>query len=392
MGENSGIEFNFEELEFIEGGIEALNDDSNENKENTGAGNQNPAEDKGEAGEASKPETIKEKAAQAAKNNKEDTVEGETPERVDGSATGEKGDGEESSPQLYHTLANVLKEQGVFSSVDDSSLKDINDVETLIGAIKSQIQAEEFTDLTEQQKIVLNDMRAGVKPTTASKFKTAMDQLESITPDTIENNKQARFDLIYQDFIAKGFEVEKAQRYANRSFELNEDKQDALEAKDSLKRAVVTQYDAAKQVELDAETKVKGEIAKSKSDLKDRILKSPEVMEGVEISEGLRHEIFDEMNNMVSTNPKNGVPENALMKYQRENPLEFSHKLYYLYKVTNGFNDLGYFGRQKTTNSVKQLETALRQSTHVSGGGDPSYVDDGNSHTLDIGEIVSPFD
>lgn len=386
-GETNSIDFNFEDLQFIDGDIENLANEPDPN--------QDPKKDEGstqgktEDPNIAKLEADEKEAAQKIKDNEDAAEKLKASERVSGTADGKK-DGEESSPQLYHTLANVLKEQGVFSSVDESSLKDVNDVKTFVDAIKQQIKAEEFTDLTEQQKIVLNDMRAGVKETTASKFKGAMDNLDNVTDKTIDDNKQARFDLIYQDFLSKGFEAEKAERYANRSFDLKEDQKDALEARDSLKRVVKEQYDKAKQGELDAATKIKDGIAADKDKLRDVVLKSPEVMDGVEVNEGLRHEIFDVINNMVSSNPETGVPENSLQKHQRENPVDYNHKLYYLYKVTDGFKNLDYFGRRTKSSSVKDLENALRQSTHISGGGNPSYSDDGNSQILDIGNLVLP--
>ena len=110
----------------------------------------------------------------------------------------------------------------------------------------------------------------------------------------------------------------------------------------------------------------------------------------MKVPEVVRKEVYEEMVKTVSTDPNTGIPENALMKFQRENPVEYSHKLYYLFKVTNGFTDGEYFKGKKTSKSVKELETALRQSTHVSGGGNPSFADDGESHSLDIGELVLP--
>jgi len=94
----------------------------------------------------------------------------------------------------------------------------------------------------------------------------------------------------------------------------------------------------------------------------------------------------------VSINPDTNKPENALMKYQRENPTEFSQKLYFLWKASKGFTNLDYFGNKKASSSVKNLERAIKQSTHVSGGGDPSYSDDINASLLDIGDIILPGD
>jgi len=392
LGENVSLDFdlNFEDIEFIhDEGEDTTNDETT--KETGEQAKGETGEGKPAGTDASGSEKTATEAKETTKNNEGATEEptNKVSERVGGDATGGKGD-KETSPQLYHTLATVLKEQGVFSSVDESSLKDVNDVKTLVDVIKKQIEAEEFNDLSDTQKTVLADMRAGVEPTTASKYKNAMDKLEAISEDVLAENKQARFDLMYQDFLSKGFSEEKAGKYANRSFELKEDLQDAREAKDSLKRNVTAQYDRLKQSDLDKEESKRNALEKSKGDLKDRILKTPEVMDGVEVNDGLRHEIYDLMNNMVSTNPDTGIPENSLTKHQREDPVDYNHKLYYLYKVTNGFKDLGYFGRRTQTDSTKKLEQALRQSTHVSGGGSSTFSDDVNASMLDIGDLVLP--
>lgn len=388
-GENS-IGINFEDLQFIDEGVEEQHNVKNPNEvDDEKKGDNDDAAAKAAAEQANKLETDEEKAAKEAEDNKEDDAEA-VKARESKRTTDDDGDGEESSPQLYHSLAGLLHEKGVLSSVDESSIKDINDPETLVNAIKDQIKAEEFRDLTDQQKIVLNDMRAGVEPDTASKFKEAMDKLDAITEDVMQNDKQARFDLIYQDFRSRGFDHEKAERYSNRSFETKEDKQDAQEARDNLKRTVKNNYDSIKQKEIDAKDTALKSIEEDREKLKERILKTPEVMEGVDVNEGLRHEVYDEMNKIVSTNPETGKPENALQKLQRESPVDYSHKLYYLWKVTNGFKDLGYFGRRKNTSATKNLESALRQSAHVRGGGDAGFNDDVDSRLLDIGDLILP--
>ena len=391
-GEND-IDFSFEELEFITGDLGDL-----EGTEEGTEGNPNETVETEEeiaaklAAEKEKKEkgvsTPEEEAARLAAEK--EVAEGVNPEGVgDGSTDGDKGDGKGTSPQLYQTLATVLKEQGVFICRRFFFRKS-KDVDGLIEIIKSQIEAEEYKDLTDVQKAILKDMREGVSDESASVYKKSMDQLQSITDDIINNDKQVRFDLIYQDFIAKGFDSEKAKKYANRSFELKEDIVDAKEAKSSLENAVTTRYENSKQKDIQKADAEKKKIQENKEALKDKILKSKEIIKGVEVSEKLRNEVYEEMSKTVSTNPVTGIPENSLMKYQRENPVDFSHKLYYLYKVTNGFSDFAYFQGKKTSNSVKALETALKQSTHVSGGGDPSFADDGEAHSLDIGELVLP--
>lgn len=400
LGENS-LNLSFEDLEFMSGNLEELkDDDGNVIKDpNQMTAEEIKAEEEAQkaaeeaaaaaAAQGKTAEEIEEeeKAAKAAR----DAAEGGNPDGVSGSSTeGDKGDGEETSPQLYQMLAKVLREKGVLSSVEESLLKDVKDVDGIVSAIKGQIKAEEYRDLSETQKTILKDMREGVSEDTAGQFKTAMDRLEKIDDTKIAEDKQVRFDLIYQDFIAKGYERDRAIKLANRSFALKEDEADAKEAKTSLIKAVNERYERTKQAEIQAAKDKENEAKADKEALKKKILDSKEVLTGFEVPEVLRKEVYEDMVKTVSNNPKTGVPENALMKYQRENPLEYNHKLYYLFKVTNGFQDLEYFKNKKTTSSVKALENALRQSTHVTGGGNPSFADDGDSHILDIGDLVLP--
>jgi hypothetical protein len=217
-----------------------------------------------------------------------------------------------------------------------------------------------------------------------------MDNLNELDDAKISEDKQVRFDLIYQDYLAKGFAKEKAIKLSNRSFEMKDDVEDAREAKQSLIQAVTDRYKRSAQTEKDSAKAKLDAVAAEKDALKDKILKGKEVIKGFDVPDVLRKEVYEGMTKTVSTNPTTGTPENELMKFQRENPLEYSQKLYYLFKVTNGFNDMDYFKGKKTTSSVKALETALRQSTHVAGGGNPSFADDGESHTLDIGDLVLP--
>ena len=153
---------------------------------------------------------------------------------------------------------------------------------------------------------------------------------------------------------------------------------------ESLKKTVKAEYEAelaniekAKQARLD-------KTAKEQKELKDKIFNTNEIIAGYNISEEVKKKVYDTMMTPVSIHPETQKQENELMKFQRENPQDFTHKLYYLFSITNGFQDFSYFTNKEKSNSVNQLENALRNSTHVSGGGDPSFIDDPNSSFLDI--------
>jgi hypothetical protein len=396
MGEPT-LDFSFEDLEFIGGEIENLDNDGEQGAEAT-ATDPNQVIETTTAPETTEgSETAEEKAAKATEDNKinpneattEEDPNKEAPESVSSESAEGKG-GEETSPKLYQSLTAVLKEKGVLSSVDEASLDKVEDVDQLVDLLKKQIEAEEFRDLSEEQRTVLKGMREGVSADTANQYKTAMTSLNAITDDKLAEDKQVRFDLIYQEFLSKGFEQDVAIKYANRSFQLKEDVADAKVAKANLITAVEGRYDRSKASELQTQKDEIAQVAKDKNDLKEAILTTEQPIGKVKIPDNVRKEVYEDMVKIVSTNPTTGEAENELMKFQREKPTDYAHKLYYLWKVTNGFKDLEYFGRKSNTSNVKNLENAIRQSTHVSGGGNTNFSDDVNASALDIGDLVLP--
>lgn len=384
LGELS-IDLSFEDLEFINEGLE----DENTPGEGEGKDTKGEGEGAGEDTAAEGSEEEKQKAAKEAKDN-DDAAEGDDPDKVSGEATEGKGDGEQTSPQLYHTLASVLKEKGVLTSVDESSLKDIKDVEGFVELMKGQIKAQEFNDLTDTQKNILKGIREGAKTTTVDRFESAMTKLNDIDDKQIEGSEDVQKDLIYQDYLSKGFSKENAIKQVNRSVQLKETLADAKESYQNLKTTVQSNYDKAKQADIDLADSDAKKVDKDKKSLEKAILGSNAVIKGYDVPENTRKEVYSEMMKHVSVNPDNKKPENSLMKFQRESPEEFTHKLYYLWTMSNGFKDLEYFSGKKTSSSVKDLESAIKNSTHVQGGGEATFSDDINAGLLNIEDIVVP--
>ena len=379
MGEN-GLDLNLDDLTFdledLNIGEEEIEGAGQEGPQGTGDG-----EDASEGSEEGGGEAVQE-------TEDNDTItEGDDPENVsEGSAEEED---EQSSPQLYSTLASTLVEQGVLTSVDESSLKDIKSVDEFVEVMKSQIKAQEFADLTDTQKEILTGIREGASEDTVSRFKNAMTQLDAISNEMIESNEAVQKDLVYQDYLSKGFSKEKASMMVDRIAKLGVLKDDAAEAHTNLKKLVKERYDASKAADIENASKEDLKAEQDAEKLRKAILEANKIMD-VEVPEVTRKEVYAEMMKHVSINPVTKKPENALMKYQRENPTEFSQKLYYLWKATNGFQNTEHFGNKKASRTVKDLERAIKQSTHVAGGGDPSYSDDINTSLLDIDDIVLP--
>lgn len=367
LGEH-GLDLNFEDLEFIH--EESIDENGGEGP----SGGQGPS-DEGLEGQEEDQQT------------EDEGIEDENPEGVGAGSTA--GEEEQTSPQLFNSLAATLVEEGVLTAVDESSIKGIKSVEDFVKIMKDQIKAQEFSDLTATQKEILTGIREGASEDTVAQFKNAMTQLDAIDDNLITTNVEVQKDLVYQDFLSKGFSKERAAAQVDRAVKGGFLMEDAKEAHVNLKTVVTARFNASKQKDIDAAANADKKALKDAETLKETILGAKKIMD-IDVPEATRKEVYEEMMRHVSINPETKKPENALMKYQRENPTEFSQKLYFLWKASKGFSDLSYFGQKKATSTIKNLERAIKESTHVAGGGDPSFNDDVNVSLLDIQDIVFP--
>lgn len=327
------------------------------------------------------------------KINTEEPSEGDDPEIVATGAEGEAsdddsddGEGDNTSPNAYKPLAKILFDEGVIPSADSSELEKVDSVEGLVELIQKQVTANEYSELNDIQKDYLNSLKEGLPTERFDAFKRAEDQISSITEDNIKENEQLRQQLIFREYKSRGYSDEKAAKLTQRSFEVGEDIEDAVIAHSTLKRTVEEAKEAELQKLKDDRVKAAKKIEEDRANLKKLIYDTDEVIKGYKITEGMKNQMYSKIMNPVSTNPESGKQENALMKFQREKPQEFMHKLYYLFTVTKDFEDFSYFTNKARTDSVKELEAAMKRSTHVSGGGDPSFIDDPDSFDSIIGD------
>ena len=148
LGEGNAIDFKFEDLEFIE----EIDEENKIVDEGIDPNVATAEETEAEANRLAEEEAQAKKSTEDNKIKEDVTEDPNDPEGVsDGAAEG-KEDGKETSPQLYQTLADLLKEEGVLSSADESSFKDVKGSEELVNLIKNQIKSQEFDDLSEVQK------------------------------------------------------------------------------------------------------------------------------------------------------------------------------------------------------------------------------------------------
>tara|TARA_R110000796_G_scaffold236214_1_gene355446 strand:+ start:15618 stop:16730 length:1113 start_codon:yes stop_codon:yes gene_type:complete len=285
-----------------------------------------------------------------------------------------------SNPNLFKSLSQLLQEKGLISSED----LNVTDEDSFVDLFKKEIEKNEYSDITELQKEYLLKLRDGIPHEKAIKDITQTDQLGQVTNELLEQDADLRQRVIYQDFINRGYSEEKATKLVQRSLELDVDLEDAQDAMSSIREFSKARMDREneelKNQKLAQEKTREDNIKKITKEIES----IKEIIPGYEVSENVKNKIKDNMFKVIGENPDNNMPENSLMKYQRENPIEFDKKLYYLFTITNGFNNFDSIKQETQSRALQDLEKAYKSTTKINDPGSPAYLQDPESYLIDL--------
>lgn len=315
------------------------------------------------------PETVAEDEDESKQEEQE-----ESEDDADDDATNDT-----TSPSLYSSFAKLLQEKDILSSLD-SDLENIKDVDSLSEAFQREVEERIKSKYTEEDLKYLEYIKTGIPPEELAQNNKLTKQLESINEETIESNAELRKQLIYQDYINQGLSENKALKLLNRTVELEQDKEEALESLDSLKEFEQKRIEKQKeQLKIEQEQR-QAEYEAQQEKLKNTLYSKDEIIKGMKLNPTIKDKVYKSMTNIVSESP-NGTPENALMKARREDPMEFDSKLYYLFEVTKGFSDFSSLSKKIKSSASKEVEQALRSSNFIKESGMPDYLQDNNSYS-----------
>lgn len=296
-------------------------------------------------------------------SGKEDNIE----EKKD---THPKGNG--ASPNFYSSIAKALKEEGVFPDLDDDSFSKIEHPEDFRDLIENQIKA----GLDERQKRIDEALNVGIEPTEIKKYENTINFLDDITDDRIsdegETGEKLRKDLIYQDFINRGYSKERATREVQKSFNAGTDIEDAKEALKSNIDYFKDKYDELinnAKAEVEKEEKKKKEQAEQ---LKSSILNDKNIFGDLSVDKSTRQKIYDNISKPIYKDPETGEFYTAIQKYEMENRTEFLKNIGLLFTLTDGFKNLDGLIKGKVNKEVKkglrELEHTINNTARTSDG------------------------
>ena len=340
------------------------------------------------------------KTPEQKENNKEkeqttevnvDTLFTDKPESVssgeENTKVGEDADSnKDASPKtnFYSSIAKALKEDGIIPDLDE---KEIKSPEDFAFGIDKYIKSK----LDEHQKRVAEALELGVEPTEIKRYENTLSYLETIKEETLKDEsdkgEKLRQQLIYQDFINRGYSEERAKREVTKSLNAGTDIEDAKEALNGNKEFFKKEYDnlinQAREEELEYEKNRKEQAQK----LQKSLLEDTMVFGELKLDKTIRQKALDNISKPIYKDPKTGELYTAIQKYEKDNRVDFLKNIGIIYTLTDGFTNLKGLIKDKVNNEVKkgirELEHTLN-NTSRSNDGNLKFVSGVNDDTDSI--------
>ena len=277
-----------------------------------------------------------------------------------------------ASPNFFSSIAAALVDEGVFPDLNEDEISQIKGPEDFRDLIDRQIKS----GIDEANQRVLEALNAGVEPTAIQNYERVLSYLNSIDDATLEDESEKgenlRKNIIYQDYINRGFSKERATKEVEKSFRAGTDIEDAKESLTGNKDFYRGQYNDLIKEGKEAEAKEAKKQKERAEELKKSILTEKKVFGDIEIDKNTRQRVYDNVAKPIYKDPDSGEYLTAVQKYQREHPVEFSKNLGLLFTLTDGFKNIDTLVGGKVKKEVKkglrELETKIRSTSSSTSG------------------------
>lgn len=276
-----------------------------------------------------------------------------------------------TSKNFFSSLAYSLKQEGILPDLSDEDLKNVKESKDITKLFDSYIASK----MDEKQKRIDDALNLGVDVSDIKKYENAISYIDSITDDKISNEGQEgenlRKQLIYQDFINRGYTKERAIKEVQKSFNAGTDIEDAKDALISNRDYYKECYEDLIEEAREAKKKVQEDIARRTEAFKKNVLESDKVFGDIVIDTATKKAALDAVLKPQYKDSK-GNMITAVQKYQQEHSDEFLKNIGIIYALTNGFTDLNKIVQSKvktaTKNAYRELENKINNSRRNSDG------------------------
>lgn len=270
-----------------------------------------------------------------------------------------------TSPNFYSSIANALVEDGIFQNLDEESLSNIQSAEDFANVISEQIKSQ----FDERQKRIDEALNLGVEPSEIQKYERFINFLDNVSEENLSNENEEgenlRKNIIFQDYINRGFSKERASREVERSFKAGTDIEDAKEALQSNLDYYKEQYSNLVKEAKEADKKEQARLKKQAEDLRTSILNEDKAFGEIDIDKATRQRVYDSIMKPIYTDPETGEKLTAIQKYESENKTDFLKNIGLVYVLTDGFKKLDGLVQGKVK---KEMKKGLRELEHTLNG------------------------
>lgn len=308
---------------------------------------------------------------------------GEHPESV-GSGKDTEGNREKPMSQddngapntnLFSSIAEVLRDKRFFPDLSDEQLKEVTDEESLMKLFEDKVSSM----LDDKQKRIDRALNSGASSEEAQEYQKVLSVVQFLedrnTYDTLlkegEDGERLRKQVMYQDYINRGFSQNRAEKMVEKSIADGMDIEDAKEAFNSCKEFYRGKVEGLQKEFDDRQKQIKDNEEKQYSNLKKRILDTETFYDGVKVDKSIRQEAYDLLTKPTYRDEQ-GNYMTALQRYQRENPMEFMENVALMYALTGGFKNVDKLAKGKVKEGLKkgfaQLENVLNNSRRNGDG------------------------
>lgn len=289
-----------------------------------------------------------------------------------------KGDtdnnGVSSSPKnknFYSSITDALVVDGIFPDLDKETIQSVKTPEDFQKIIEEQINAR----FTEKEKRINEALNNKVEPSVVQQYESTIDYLNNINDDSLsaenEEGENLRRQLIYNDYLNRGFSKTRAEKMVNDAIENGTDIDDAKDALQGVKDFYNNKYKEILDSAKENEKKLAEERTKQSENLKKSIMEDKNLYGDVDVDKATRTKIYDFITKPVHKD-SNGNYMTALQKYQSENTIEAMKNFAICYTLTNGFKDWSKLGSKQAKKEVKKglanLEKVINSTSRNNDG------------------------
>ena len=273
--------------------------------------------------------------------------------------------------KFYKSIAKALKDDGVVD-VDDETLDNIKDSNDFVNNIINKKINDGIDDVT---KRVYDALTAGVQAPVIKQYENTINILKTIENADIEDEgeggEDVRKKLIFQQYINRGFNDEKAKKEVEKSFNAGTDIDDAKDALSDNLEFFQNQYnDLIEQSRKDNENRMT-QKRQELDTLKKSVMSDSDEWKDFNVNDTLKQKIYDNITRPAYKG-QNGETYTEIQKYERENRIGFLKNVSMCYTLTNGFTDFSGLSKAKVRKEVskgmRELESALNSTSRTSSG------------------------